>query len=299
MSDQTDQDDQGGTETETLDLIEKHGISRRVAMAILGGSAMAGAMGGIAAGNDLGEQVNVAMGNDQPSVGEPLPERNSLIDPQFGLPVANTDQIPDELDPDHVVELHVLPPSQDPLHPPLFHFSPVGLCIEPGDIVQFTATTPDHTISSYHNAMGFQQRVPDGTPPFSSPVLSAGGAWLYQFINPGLYDYYCGPHHVLGMAGRIFVGDAAEVGVPDYEDIFQGSEGPPPILAPFSKGFLETELNHFSASNEACEWPWLTPHEVLATPALDPVNICANDGTVSFDEVLDDIGRINTSHDHS
>lgn len=96
-------------------------------------------------------------------------------------------------------------------------------------------------------------------PPFSSPVVNAGGAWLYKFTEPGLCDFYYAPHHMLGMAGRIFVGDPAEVGVPDYEDTFVGDPGPPQLLTPFSKAFLETELDHFSETNEDCEWPWLTP----------------------------------------
>ena len=49
-----------------------------------------------------------------------------------------------------------------------------------------TFDDPDHTVTASHNGRGFQQRVPETVPPFSSPVVEAGGAWLYEFAEPGL-----------------------------------------------------------------------------------------------------------------
>ena len=219
------------------------------------------------------------------------------IDSHYGYATPDADDIPKELEPDHTVELHVGAPTPGE-HGPLFHFEPTGLAVETGDIVQFLFTTPDHTITAYHPAYGFQRRIPEGAPQFSSPVVGAGGAWLYQFDEEGLYDVYCGTHHILGMNMRIVVGDLEEEDVPAYEDTFEGSDGPPPLLAPFSKEFLETELDTFSDENEDCEWVWLTPQEVLDTDALDPSNVQACDGMVSFDDVLDDIDRISGGHSH-
>jgi plastocyanin len=54
----------------------------------------------------------------------------------------------------------------------VFHFEPSGLSVQCGDIVQFTYESPNHTISPYHPGQGFQQRVPDGVPPFSSPRVN-------------------------------------------------------------------------------------------------------------------------------
>ncbi|WP_440989700.1 cupredoxin domain-containing protein [Haloarchaeobius baliensis] len=224
------------------------------------------------------------------------------IDPLYGYATPNADSVPDELQPDHTVELHVeegtpWEPRQPPatVHGPLFHFEPTGLAVEPGDIVQFTATTPDHSVTAYHPGHGYQRRVPEGVPPFSSPVISFEGAWLYRFDEPGLYDVFCAPHHILGMAMRIVVGEMSESDVPAYEDDFANEPGPPPLLAPFSQQFLEGELEHYSEPGENLnlEWAWLTPQEVLATPALDPGNIQSGDGTVSFETVLADIDRIN------
>ncbi|WP_435348466.1 cupredoxin domain-containing protein [Haloarchaeobius sp. HRN-SO-5] len=218
-------------------------------------------------------------------------QRQPRIDPYYGYTTPDAANLPQSLAPDHVVELHVEDPSPGE-HGPLFHFEPTGLSVDPGDVVQFTFTTPDHTITAYHPAHGFQRRVPENVPPFSSPVVNAGGAWLYRFDRPGLYDLYCAPHHILGMNMRIVVGDLAEEDVPAYEDTFQGSQGPPPLLAPFSEAFLEGELQHFSDPNEnqSPEWVWLTPQEVLDATALDPANIPSGNGTVSFEQVRSELG---------
>jgi plastocyanin len=219
------------------------------------------------------------------------------LDPLYGYATPDADKIPKNIDPDHEVTLRVGNPTPKK-HGPLFHFEPTGLSIDSGDVVQFTYTTPDHTVTAYHPAHGFQRRVPKDVPPFSSPVVNAKGAWLYRFDAEGLYDMYCAPHHILGMTMRVIVGDVDEEDVPDYEDTFKGSEEPP-LLAPFSKDFLEAEMKHFSCEDENTnvEWVWLTPQEVLDTAALDPANIQDED-SVPFEAVLDDIDRISGGHDH-
>jgi len=215
------------------------------------------------------------------------------IDPLYGYATPDADSVPDEFDPDYEVELHVDLPAdlENPERPPLFHFEPTGLAVEPGDIVQFTAVQPDHSVTAYHPGIGFQQRVPAGVPPFSSPVLSVGAAWLYQFEEPGIYDIYCGPHHVLGMVMRLVVGDVETT--PDYVGTFEGqpaTDDQPLLFGPFSQAFLEHELNAVSDVNEGCEWPWVTPEEVLSAPALDPERI-QEEETVPFEDVLADIDR--------
>ncbi len=91
------------------------------------------------------------------------------------------------------------------------------------------------------------------------------------------------------MSMRLVVGDLAAESVPDYEATFEGSDDPP-LLPPFSPAFLEHELNAISDANEDCDWPWLTPQEVLDAPALDPMGIQER-GAVSFVDVLADIDR--------
>lgn len=217
-------------------------------------------------------------------------DQSGGIDPTYGRAIPNAEDVGSDVDPDHEVELHVEDPVPG-VHGPLFHFSPTGLAVSPGDVVQFTFVTPDHTVTAYHPGHGFQRRVPESVPPFSSPIVNAGGAWLYRFETAGVYDLYCGPHHILGMAMRIVVGDLGPEEIPDYVDAFEGSENPP-LLAPFSKERLESELEAFSpeGSNRHSEWAWLTPREVLSADALDPQQI-HDAGTVPFEDVFEEILR--------
>ncbi len=273
------------TPHETTDepVTDKTGFERRPLLKAFGASAALSLGSGVATAHD-GEDGDNG-------------EADAEIDPHYGFSTPNADDLPADLEPDHEVELHIADPTPEE-HGPLFHFEPTGLAVQGGDIVQFTYTTPDHTITAYHSGHGFQQRVPNDVPPFSSPVVNFDGAWLYRFETEGLYDLYCAPHHILGMTMRIVVGELDEEDVPDYEDTFEGSEEPP-LLPPFSKEMLEEELEAFSepGKNVRPEWVWLTPVEVLDTEALDPENI-QDEGTVSFNDVLNDIDRIETDHDH-
>ncbi|SFR60120.1 Copper binding protein, plastocyanin/azurin family [Halogeometricum limi] len=88
-----------------------------------------------------------------------------------------------------------------------FHFEPAGLHVAPGDVVLYSAETPDHAVASYHERHGRQNRVPDGVGPFSSPLVPVGGYWLYRFDTPGVYDVYCPPHEPFGMVQRVVVSD--------------------------------------------------------------------------------------------
>lgn len=276
MSDKLSRTKRKFSDTELIELIKHHGIDRRSLMKALGISTALSLGAGSAAAKD-----------DKP--------RPPHIDPHYGFATPDADAIPKKLEPDHEVELHLVPPNPAERLPPLFHFEPTGLSVDAGDVVQFTFTAPDHTITAYHPAHGFQRRVPERVPPFSSPVINVNGAWLYQFETEGLYDMYCGPHRILGMTMRIVVGDLSDDEIPDYEDTFEGSEGPPPLLPPFSKEALEEELHRLTAfidtDNEDCEWVWLTPKEVLDTDVLDPMEI-QSEGTVPFDAVLGAIDRV-------
>ena len=88
-----------------------------------------------------------------------------------------------------------------------FYFEPVGLHIEPGDTVRFIGVTPHHAVTAYHAQHGKAHRVPDGVPPFSSPIVAVTETWDYTFDIEGTYDLWCGPHEAWGMAMRVVVGE--------------------------------------------------------------------------------------------
>jgi len=62
-------------------------------------------------------------------------------------------------------------PSTSGQRPADFFFQPTGLHVDPGDVVRFVFTTPDHTVVSMHPAYGMRRRVPVGGDAFSSPLL--------------------------------------------------------------------------------------------------------------------------------
>jgi hypothetical protein len=165
----------------------------------------------------------------------------------------------------------------------LFFFDPVGLHVQSGDIVQFTFASPDHTVTAYHEDIGFQHRMPADAPPFSSPIITADGAWLYRFDQEGVYDLYCGPHHILGMVMRVVVGDIDEA---DYPDFLSS----PDKIPPFGEEF-ENLLVRFSDETETVEWVFPTPREILTANALDPVRI-QDEGTVAHDAVLNGLSDV-------
>jgi len=203
-----------------------------------------------------------------------------------GLAGESADSLPDGLQPDHEVALETRaggegggsgegtggagggesgnggsggneapqpPESAEEL--PDFVFEPTGLAVESGDVVRFTLAAPDHTVTAYHPMLGRQRRVPEGVPPFSSPVLGAETFWLYRFDEPGVYDVLCAPHEIFGMVGRIVVdGGEANFG----EEAYPAQRGP-----------------EFTAAT------------VFDDDALAPANI-VEAGTVSWDDLADE-----------
>lgn len=179
---------------------------------------------------------------------------SQAIDPTYGF-VGKAGSTPPK-QPDQVVQLLLKP--RPPIPIPEFFFEPTGLFLEPGQTVMFRADTPDHTITSFSNALGRTQRVPDGVPPFTSPVMAAGTYWLYTFEKEGVYDFYCAPHEIFGMVGRIVVGSASGPGASEVPL-------PPPPERPPTPPLWGGAL-------------------VLRDPALDPDNIISN-GTVKWESI--------------
>jgi plastocyanin len=149
-----------------------------------------------------------------------------------------------------------------------FHFEPAGLRVEPGDVVLFTAESPDHAVTAFHERHGRQNRVPDGIGPISSPIVPVGGHWLYRFEEAGVYDLYCPPHGVFGMVMSV-VCTADDVPERDVENT-----GRPPEarnLLPAVFGGLDPNIPGEMAA--------------LSTEALSPENV-VDEGSVSWEAVV-------------
>lgn len=181
------------------------------------------------------------------SASEPPNERDEAdtarpptIHPHFGYSGTSDDEIPNRLEPDETVELHVEEDKIDDTNLPAltvefgaFHFAPVGLHVDPGAIVEFDFHTPEHTATAYHPDQERQQRVPDCVPAFSSTINEHHGFWLYRFEEEGVYDLFCSPHEWGGMGMRIVVGD-------DPGDVVR-APGRPPL--PMTGALLGTGLD--------------------------------------------------------
>lgn len=100
-----------------------------------------------------------------------------------------------------------------------YYFDPIGLHVEPGDTIEWTID------SGSHNAVSYDERIPEDAETFDTEVISEGSHEL-SFSTEGTYDYYCMPHQSLGMVGRFVVGEPggpAEGSMPEHGDVPEAS----------------------------------------------------------------------------
>lgn len=182
------------------------------------------------------------------------------IDSRFGYVGTGEDSPPVEAD--HTVDLQLRPRKEIPI--PEFYFEPTGLAIDVGDTVRFNLPTPHHNINAYHPGFGYTQRVPEGVPPYSSPILTPGDYWLYTFEAEGVHNIMCAPHEVFGMVGTVVVGSASGPGA--------------------------NPVGEAPAPTEEARPPEFTAGLVLSDPAMDPENI-VDAGSVSWDDLAPESKR--------
>lgn len=87
-------------------------------------------------------------------------------------------------------------------------FDPVGLFVEPGATIRFIIHANVHSTAAYHPANdGRCLRIPETARPWNSDYLvNPGEHFDVRLDVEGVYDYYCEPHELAGMVGRIIVG---------------------------------------------------------------------------------------------
>jgi plastocyanin len=121
-----------------------------------------------------------------------------------------------------VIEIHMRSDS-DGSH---VGFHPVGLLIEPGTIVRWTCDQNVHTTTAYSPKNdNHALRIPENAQPWASDYLLPGQSFEVTLTEEGVYDYFCVPHELAGMVGRIIVGKATGPGSLPF-DYFIG-EGRP------------------------------------------------------------------------
>jgi plastocyanin len=102
-------------------------------------------------------------------------------------------------------------------------FDPIGLLVEPGQTVRWVNESNVHTSTAYHPANdGHALRIPKAAEPWDSGYLvEPGDQFEVTLAVPGVYDYFCAPHEVAGMVGRIIVGQPGGPGTLPF-DYFEG-----------------------------------------------------------------------------
>ena len=102
-------------------------------------------------------------------------------------------------------------------------FDPTGILIEPGQTVRWVNEANVHTSTAYHPANdGHALRIPHAAEPWDSGYLVEPGESFEVALNvPGVYDYFCAPHEMAGMVGRIIVGKPSGPGALPF-DYFEG-----------------------------------------------------------------------------
>ena len=105
-------------------------------------------------------------------------------------------------------------------------FAPRGLLVTPGAMIRWRNADPGnaHTSTAFHpQNMGHPLRIPPGAKPWNSDYLLPEETFEVILSIPGVYDYFCIPHEMVGMVGRIVVarpGGPAPVAAAGMENMF-------------------------------------------------------------------------------
>lgn len=205
---------------------------RRTLLKALGAGSGLALMSGVGAADD-GDGCERDGARDSTTEGEWCPPCIDRLAGYTALADGDEDEWPAQ--PDHVVDMYIEPrhvlfeqtpteeadvePGVTPGEPeeeefPDHFFSPVGLHVEPGAVVDFYNESDGiHTVTAFTERFSeppyFEppQRIPEDVPQFSSPPLASDEHWLYRFDEPGVYDVLCLPHYELGMVARLVVAE--------------------------------------------------------------------------------------------
>lgn len=108
-----------------------------------------------------------------------------------------------------VGERHVVIKMQGTARGDRVWFDPKGIAVDPGATITFINQDPgnSHTVTAYHpEYFDRVRRMPKTAKPFDSGYLLPDQEFSLTLTVPGVYDYYCVPHEMAAMVGRIVVG---------------------------------------------------------------------------------------------
>ena len=128
-------------------------------------------------------------------------------------------------------------------------YSPRGLAVAPGTTIHFVNRDPgnSHKTTAYHpDILDRKRRIPKGAQPWDSDFLLPDESFDVLLTVPGVYDYYCLPHEMAGMVGRIVVGRPDDAGwegpSADMEDVMTDALTMfPPVAKILQRGRVDPE----------------------------------------------------------
>jgi plastocyanin len=121
-----------------------------------------------------------------------------------------------------VVEVHM---KSDPSGG-VVGFDPIGLLVPTGQTVRWVCDANVHTTTAYSPKNdNHSLRIPNGAQAWASDFLLPNQRFELKLTVDGVYDYYCAPHEMAGMVGRLIVGHPSGPGTLAF-DYFE-AEGKP------------------------------------------------------------------------
>jgi plastocyanin len=97
-------------------------------------------------------------------------------------------------------------------------FDPVGVLVQPGQTVSWICDVNVHTVTAYSpNNDNHSLRIPTEAQSWASDFLLPGQRFEVKLTAEGVYDYYCAPHEMAGMVGRLIVGHPSGPGTLPFD----------------------------------------------------------------------------------
>lgn len=86
-------------------------------------------------------------------------------------------------------------------------FDPIGVLLQPGQTVRWICDANVHTTTAYDPKNdNHSLRIPKGAQSWASDFLLPRQTFEVKLTVEGVYDYFCAPHELAGMVGRLIVG---------------------------------------------------------------------------------------------
>jgi plastocyanin len=121
-------------------------------------------------------------------------------------------------------------------------FDPVGVLLQPGQTVRWICDANVHTTTAYSPKNdNHSLRIPKEGESWASDFLLPGQRFEVKLTAEGVYDYFCAPHEIAGMVGRLIVGRPIGPGALPFDYFKAEGKTWMPVPAAAQKAFPATD----------------------------------------------------------